>query len=529
MKPLTPHWADQAAARVAAACGDKESYTVASGITPSGVVHIGNFREVITVDLVARALRSLGKKVRFIYSWDDFDTLRKVPVNLPNQEMLTENLRRSISRVPDPYGEDKSYAAHNERVFEEELKQVGIDPEFLYQSDRYGAGLYAESIKLALEKRDVIRKILDAYRAEPLGTEWLPTTIYCSQCQRDRMDYERYPGGYDYSYKCSSCGHEETVDIRKTSNLKLNWRTDWPMRWAFEGVDFEPGGKDHSSDGGSYDTGKRIVKDVWGREAPQYLQYDFVLIKGGTGKMSSSKGELITLSEAMAVYEPQMVRWIFANQRPNTDFSIAFDTDVIKVYDEFDRAELFVLQPMPDNPGKWPVMRRAYELSCLGTDVPAQAPFRAPFRELTGRLQLCDGDFERTWAAYYKDKAVTPADKAAFLSRCQRAWNWVKDYAPDEFRYSIHKEPVTVSMSDKQKEAVVALRGLLQKIDLGAIEAKDLNQRLYDDIIHTTGCDGKEFFTAVYQKIIGRDQGPRLPGFLKELGSDRVLKLLADV
>jgi lysyl-tRNA synthetase class 1 len=84
-------------------------------------------------------------------------------------------------------------------------------------------------------------------------------------------------------------------------------------------------------------------------------------------------------------------------------------------------------------------------------------------------------------------------------------------------------------MSEKQKEAVLALRGLLQKLDLSTIEAKDLNQRLYDDIIHTTGCDGKEFFSAVYQKIIGRDQGPRLPGFLKELGNERVLGLLADV
>src|SRR3954467_493358 len=100
MQAKSPHWADQAAARVIAQRGDRDAYTVASGITPSGVVHIGNFREVITVDFVARALRALGKQVRFIYSWDDFDTFRKVPVNLPQQEMLKEQLRRPISRVP---------------------------------------------------------------------------------------------------------------------------------------------------------------------------------------------------------------------------------------------------------------------------------------------------------------------------------------------------------------------------------------------------------------------------------------------
>ena len=50
-------WADQAARRTIAARPDTETFVVAAGITPSGVVHIGNLREVITVDFLARALR----------------------------------------------------------------------------------------------------------------------------------------------------------------------------------------------------------------------------------------------------------------------------------------------------------------------------------------------------------------------------------------------------------------------------------------------------------------------------------------
>lgn len=528
MKPLTPHWADQAAARVVANNPTQDVYTVASGITPSGTVHIGNFREVITVDLVARALRSLGKNVRFIYSWDDFDTLRKVPKNLPEQEMLTENLRRPISRVPDPFGKAKSYAAHNELEFEEQIKHVGISPEFLYQSERYASGLYAESIKHALENTEAIKEILNRYRSEPLADTWLPTAIYCSKCQRDQMVYERYPGGYRYEYKCGSCHNEESVDIRETKDLKLNWRTDWPMRWAYEKVDFEPGGKDHSSDGGSFDTGKQIVKTLWNREAPQYLQYDFVSIKGKAGKMSSSSGELITLGQALEIYEPQMVRWIFANQRPNTDFAISFDADVIKVYEEFDKTEIQALGPEPTNPGKWPVLRRAYELSCVG-EVPKSAPYRAPFRELTGRLQIMDGDIKRTWDRWYNNSSRTAEDEAAFVSRATRAWNWVNESAPDEFRYSINKTNVKVPLSDLQIQAVRALLELLKQVDLDSIEAKDLNQRLFDDIIHKTGCDSKEFYTAVYQLVISREQGPRLPMFLKDLGADRIRKLLSEV
>ncbi len=230
----------------------------------------------------------------------------------------------------------------------------------------------------------------------------------------------------------------------------------------------------------------------------------------------------------MDVYEPQMVRWIFANQRPNTDFAISFDADVIKVYEEFDKAEIQALGPEPQNPGKWPVLRRAYELSCVG-DVPNKAPYRAPFRELTGRLQIFDGDIERTWNRWYQNSDRTAEDKAAFVSRAQRAWNWITESAPEEFRYHINKAPVTISLTELQVSAVKALLELLNQVDLDKIEAKDLNQRLFDDIIHKTGCDGKDFYQAVYQKVISRDQGPRLPMFIKDLGADRLAKLLADV
>ena len=75
------HWADLTAERVIREKGNKKQYVCAAGITPSGIVHIGNFREIITVDLVKRALEKRGKKVRFIYSWDDYDVFRKVPKN----------------------------------------------------------------------------------------------------------------------------------------------------------------------------------------------------------------------------------------------------------------------------------------------------------------------------------------------------------------------------------------------------------------------------------------------------------------
>src|SRR5688572_10847904 len=97
------HWADQAAQRIIKTRGNKEVYTLAAGISPSGTVHFGNFREVITIELIKRAMEKAGKKVRFIFSWDDFDELRKVPKNMPQQEMLSQHLGKPISTIPDPH------------------------------------------------------------------------------------------------------------------------------------------------------------------------------------------------------------------------------------------------------------------------------------------------------------------------------------------------------------------------------------------------------------------------------------------
>ncbi|HOX18484.1 MAG TPA: lysine--tRNA ligase, partial [Spirochaetales bacterium] len=294
------HWADQTALKIIKEHGDKEQYTCASGITPSGTVHIGNFREIISVDLVVRALRALGKKVRFIYSWDDYDVFRKVPVNMPDQETLAKHLRMPITMVPDTFGRDSSYARHHEVDVESILPAVGIKPEFLYQAERYRSSTYAEGMRKALEKREVLKGILDKYRDEDhkIQGDYWPISVFCDACDRDTTEIEGWDGEWGVSYSCE-CGHRETVDLRKAKGVKLSWRVDWPMRWAYEGVDFEPAGKDHHSQGGSFDTSKHVVEDVYGRKPPTTFRYDFIGIKGTPGKMSSSKGKVVDLYDLL--------------------------------------------------------------------------------------------------------------------------------------------------------------------------------------------------------------------------------------
>jgi lysyl-tRNA synthetase class 1 len=218
-----------------------------------------------------------------------------------------------------------------------------------------------------------------------------------------------------------------------------------------------------------------------------------------------------------------IIRWIFASQRPNHDFALAFDEDVIKTYEEFDRAEAEVFKSTVGP--KTELTRRTYQLAALG-QIPERPLFRPPFRDLASRLQICDGDIARTRQRFYAAQTQSEDDARAFDERGQRALNWLAKHAPESFRYALNTKPVDVELGPKEREAVVALRGLIKATDLDAIDPKDLNQKIYDEVIRATECEPKVFFTAVYRKLIGRDQGPRLPAFLKEIGQSRVLELL---
>jgi len=222
-----------------------------------------------------------------------------------------------------------------------------------------------------------------------------------------------------------------------------------------------------------------------------------------------------------------MVRWIFASQRPNHDFSLSFDSDVIKTYDEFDRAEMQAFQePEKDKKGRWQLIKRNYELSLVDGAMPSQLPFRPAFRDLCNRLQICGGDLERTRQRFYQAETQTDLNKKTFLDRAKRAWFWLENHAPDEFCYTLNPQAVAVEASAEVSAGIAKLRDLIGRTDLEQIDGKDLNQLIYDEAIRGAECDAKDFFRATYQKLIGRDQGPRLPSFLKEIGRERLMELL---
>ena len=532
------HWADETAAKIIFEKGEKEIYTCASGITPSGTVHIGNFREIISVELVVRALRDIGKNVRFIYSWDDYDVFRKVPANMPKQDELKDLLRLPITMIPDPRDRDSNYARHHEIDVEKTLPKVGIFPEYIYQAERYRSSRYAQGIRKALEKRDELKITLDKFRDEDhkIQGEWWPVSVFCEKCNKDDTVIESWDGDWGLSYQCKLCGCQEKLDIRSAKGIKLSWRIDWPMRWEYEKVDFEPAGKDHHSHGGSFDTAKHICKDVYGWNPPVTFRYDFIGTKGLPGKMSSSSGNVITLEDVLNIYTPEVTRYLFAGTRPDTEFKISFDLDVIKIYEDYDKTERIAwkIESAKDD-AAYQKEKRIYELSQVSADTSklfesGAAPYQIPFRHLCNLIQIADGDTEKALNDLAAgDSALKPQHLSALTARAQCAKYWIENCAPEEFRFHLlHAgEAPGRPLSDTEKNAVRILReDVICKIE-EFTDDKTCAAAIYA-AAEKAGVDGKALFSAAYQALIGKEQGPRLASFLRSINKERLLSILRD-
>lgn len=512
-------WADQVAEEVIKE-HKKGTYACASGISPSGIIHFGNFREVITVDFIVRALKDRGRKTKFIYSWDDYDRFRKTPSNIPKE--FDKYIGVAYCFIPDPFKCHKSYAEHFESIFESSLLKVGIKPVFIRQNEMYRQCIYAEEIRHAVKNRDKIADILNKYRKAPLQENWLPLEVFCEKCHSDFTEITEYRD-YSVSYVCK-CGHKDTIDFRKKGIVKLPWRVDWPMRWAYEDISFEPGGKEHSTPGGSRTTGKEIIEEVWKKKAPVYKRYDYIILKGVGGKMSGSLGNVITVDEVLEVYEPEIVRYLFAGTRPGSEFFVSFDTDVIKVYEDFDSCErTYFGKNKAKSEKEEAQQKRVYEMSCI--KLPAKMPFQPSFRHLTSLLQIYSYDVSRL-REHFKEEIKDKADLKRLEARAGCAWNWIRKYAPDEFKFTVQSTvPKGLNLNEKQKKALhLAAKALKEK----KLDEVSLHEEFYS-ICKELQLPAQDFFKAAYLVLLAKEKGPRLAHFILALGKEKAISMFEKV
>ncbi len=530
--PSGTFWADAVAERVIARSPRAEVFTCAAGISPSGVVHFGNFRDIITSYATLRSLVRSGKKARLVFSWDNFDRFRKVPAGVP--EHFAEHIGKPLSKVPDPEGELSSYAVRFERPLEEAMRDLGIEIEYRDETAMYESGAYDDAIFHALSQREEIADILLSFMTakgkESQGitdaafrAAYYPISLYSRWSGTDATEILSYDGGTSVTYRCKTTGNEESVDLSKEHIAKLAWKTDWPMRWKHEGVSFEPGGHDHASPGSSYDVSSAVAEKVFGYEPPVFAEYKFVGLQGLGAKMSGSKGGAVSPKDLLGIYDPILLKWLYLRRRPDQSFTLAFDSELYRQYDEFDR-DCALARSASD-----PILSRVIEDSAYALSGDAfEAPI--PFRQAVafgGIVQWDKAKLTELLAA-----SGLSYSGASLDSRLPRARVWLETYNPGE-RIVLLEKPNT-AYAERMDEAA---RGHIERLrsELSSrpgASVADLEHLVYG-IPKEEGLSEPElkkrqraFFVHVYNLLIGKDTGPRLGTFLWALPREQVLALL---
>lgn len=517
------HWAERIAASLIALHPERQEFHCASGATPSGAVHCGNLRDILTNFFVARCLVERGKRVRLIHSWDDYDRFRKVPKNVPPEYGL--HLGKPLVDVPDPLAEYTSYAERYEKPFEQSLQVLGVDLQYRYQASMYRGKQYNYAVVEAVQHRTQIYDILASFRTQrgnPVEREaYYPIEIYCSACGRDTTHILTFDDStLGFAYRCA-CGHEGGGTIDSATNLKLPWKIDWAMRWRHEDILFEPGGKDHGTAGGSYEVASRIAKEVFGRQPPTFQVYEFIGIKGLAGKMSGSSGNVITPDEALKVYQPEVLLWVFSRIAPNRAFDLVLDRQIFQIYDEYDHAAAI---QAPEQPERDAADRKAVDLA----RVARRRVYPVPFRQLVGFSGIVRGN--KAALAEIFLRLGTPFTEEQFAERLAMAENWLQTYAPEEEVRLVASRRTEYfgALPREQRQWILALAEWLCS---AVVTLEAANEKLY--AIPQAGQPDenrkhlhKIFFRDIYQLLFGRDNGPRLATFLAAVPKSDYLHLL---
>ena len=509
-------------------------------------MHLGNLRELMTPHLVADEVRRNGAPCRHILSWDDYDRLRRVPAGLP--DTFDEYIGRPLTAVPDPCGEHENYAEHFKAPLRDSLDRLGIQVTEISQTEMYTSGAYTAQIVLAMRRRADIGAVLARYRTrrpvaetadaddedQPQAGDYYPFRPYCASCGRDDTTVTAFDDETtEITYTCACGAVVGPTPIADVAG-KLAWKVDWPMRWAYEHVTFEPAGVDHSSPGSSFTVGGELVTEIFGGEMPLHFGYSFVGTSG-SAKMSGSRGGAPTPADALEIFEPALLRWLYARRRPEQSITLAFNEEVVRTYDEWDALSRKVAEGSA-TPPRYAEFVRASSTS----DGPLPAtPRPLRFSTLASLADVTAGDETQMLRAVRDLTADDPVDTLDEVRpRLDCAQAWITEYVAPTDRTQVRTEPDhgrLAVLTESERDAIKlllngmaddwSLEGLttlvygIPKLQLGlpisAPPTKELKERQ------------RTWFILLYELLVGRDTGPRIPTLLLVLGQDRIRSLLA--
>jgi lysyl-tRNA synthetase class 1 len=515
-------WADELAARVR----DAGPQVVNDSKTPSGTVHVGSLRGPILLDVIARALRANGIETTYLYGVDDMDPMDAQALLTP--DAVADAMGRPLAHIPDQEGDGHaSYARHHAQVFIDLFDGLGVRPDrYYWMSDIYPTGELDAYIRTALDRAHVVRDIYRRVANVQHPDTWHPISVVCENCGKvgttivtkwdgQRVFYECRPDLVTWARGCGHSGWVEPFGGR----AKLPWNVEWAAQWSLFGVSIEPCGKDLSTKGGSRDRSDAIAREVFEREAPLNVPYEFLNIGGR--KMSTSKGLGAAAHDFARIVPPEQVRLLFLRPRPNQ--AIEFDpvaTDAVpRLFDEFDRlaAATAGREVRGELPAGYEHVFR-YSLLAADADVAAEAAaFRPAFAHLALLVQVPGTDVHAQIEAE-KGSALTPREEQILAERIDAARAWLEAYAPESARVAVHRDAVPAAAGDLHHDQRAFLARLAERLRAGSAPSTGVDwQALIFEVAKANDVPNRRAFEAIYLAFLGRPNGPRAGWLLATL------------
>lgn len=521
-------WPFQEAQRLAKRYRDgkpgNEPVLFETGYGPSGLPHIGTFQEVLRTTLVRKAYEIVAAgddgtpaPTRLVAFSDDMDGLRKVPENLPNQAMLAEHLGKPLSRIPDPFEKFESFAHHNNAMLRDFLDRFGFDYEFVAASDRYNSGAFDDALANVLTHFDALMDVmLPTLREERRKTyspvmPISPTSGIVLQVPVEVLD----PATGMIAFDDEGTRVEQSVF---GGQAKLQWKVDWAMRWVALGVDYEMYGKDLTDSGVQ---GAKIAKILGGRK-PEGMIYEMFLDANGE-KISKSKGNGLSIEEWLTYgSEESLGHYIFANPKSAKQLHVGVIPRAVDEYWQF-------RERIPEQPVDKQLGNPAWNLLRVSDASPSQPPAGSGeslpvtyglLLNLVGVLGA-EADREQVWS--YLGNYVENADPAAHPdldTLVDKALAYNRDFVAPTLQ---RRAP-----DEREAAALTTLDHALEIMD-PATPAEDIQTIVYEiGKDEAFGFENlRDWFKALYQILLGTDQGPRMGSFIALYGVANSRKLIA--
>ncbi|HEX5239540.1 MAG TPA: lysine--tRNA ligase [Candidatus Limnocylindrales bacterium] len=527
-------WADELAARVTG------PQVVNDSKTPSGTIHVGSLRGPVILDVIARALRAAGRETTLLYGVDDLDPMDAQALLTP--DAVERSMGVPLAHIPDQVGDGHaSYARHHAGVFIETFAGLGIRPDrYYWMSEHYAAGDMDPYIRIALDRADLVREVYRRVANVRHPDTWHPISVICERCGRvgttivTRWDGERvfYECREDLVAWARGCGNSGWVSPFG-GRAKLPWNLEWAAQWSLFGVTIEPCGKDLATAGGSRDRSDAIAREVFEREPPINVPYEFLNIGGR--KMSTSKAVGAAAHEIVEVIPPEQLRLLFLRPRPNTAIEFRPEgTDAIpRLFDEFDRlAAATAGKPVKGDlpPGYEGVFR--YSLLDPAADIAREAGlFRPAFSHLTVLVQVPGADLAARVAAE-KGGPLQPREQAILDERVQSARAWLEAYAPESSRMTVRHDGLPDAAAELRPAQRSFLANLAEEAPEASPSAPGASGEAWQAAIFASAAAGGlaagEAFRALYLAFLGRPSGPRAGWLLASLEREFVVGRLRE-